>query len=76
MKSKIDEYLDNLRDNLLYEMGKDELTNVEMSKKCGISERKLEEIIYRTPKGINFSTLVKISENLDIPIQKLLEKKI
>lgn len=51
---------------LLYEMGKDELTIEEMSKKCGISKRKLCEIIYIEEKGLNLETFLTICENIGI----------
>lgn len=56
-------------------MGKDELTNEEMAKKCGISKRKLEEIIYRENKGLRIETLVKISDNLAISLPDLIMKE-
>lgn len=57
--------INKLADILLYEMGKDELTNTEMAKKCGISKRKLEEIIYKENKGLRIETLVMICRSLD-----------
>lgn len=71
----MEEYMNTLKENLNYIMGYDELTYKEMAKRCGISERKLQEIIYREKKGINFSTLCKIAKNLNIPISKLIEQK-
>lgn len=67
-------YLHKLANNLLYIMGKDELTNAQMAKKCGISKRKLEEIIYRENKGLRIETLVKISDNLAISLPDLITK--
>lgn len=57
--------INKLSEILLYEMGKDELTNSQMAKKCGISKRKLEEIIYRENKGLRIETLVTICRNID-----------
>lgn len=64
-----------LSEIILYEMGKDELTNAEMAKKCGISKRKLEEIIYLENKGLYVETLMTICENLEIDYVKLFESK-
>ena len=69
----MDEYMKSLRDKLLYIIGAEDYTYREMAVQCGISERKLEEIINRrTPKGLHFSTLVRMSEYLDIPISELI----
>lgn len=57
-------------------MGADELTNSQMAKKCGISTRKLEEIIYRENKGLRLETLVKISDNLAISLPDLIMKEL
>lgn len=67
-------YLLILANNLLYIMGKDELTVSQMAKKCGISKSKLEEIIYRENKGLRIETLVKISDNLAISLPDLITK--
>lgn len=64
--------LDNLRDNLLYIMGAEDYNIQEMSERCGISKRKLCEIINKESKGLNFSTLEKISNSLKIPISDLI----
>lgn len=66
------DYLDKLRDKLLDIMGAADYTMKEMSQKCNISERKLSEIINREPKGLCFSTLVRISDSLCIPISDLI----
>lgn len=57
-------------------MGADELTNSQMAKKCGISTRKLEEIIYRENKGLRLETFIKISDNLAISLPDLIMKEL
>lgn len=69
----MEEYMKAIRDKLLYIMGAEEYTNAEMAQKCGISKRKLEEIIYGEKKGIYLETLYRISKNTKISISELLE---
>lgn len=68
----MNQYLDFLRDNLLYIMGSEEYTLREMATRCNISVRKLCEILYREDKGIRLDTLDKISSGIGIPIGKLI----
>lgn len=67
-------YLRILANNLLYIMGKDEITVSQMAKRCGVSKSKIEEIIYKRNKGLRMETLVKISDNLTIPLPDLITK--
>lgn len=62
-----------LSDILLDEMGKDELTISEMAQKCGISKRKLCNIIYREKKGLLVETLLIICERLEIDCAEILK---
>lgn len=62
-----------LSEILLYEMGKDELTNAEMAKRCGISKRKFEEIIYREPKGMLLETFLTICQSLNLNASDVLD---
>lgn len=55
-----------LSDSISYEIGKEELTLNEMSKRCGISQRKLCEIIYQEEKGLNVETLLKVCGEVHI----------
>ena len=64
--NKSEKYIKRLSVIVLYEMGKHELTNAQMAKKCGISLRKLEEIICAEHKGIRFETFITICENAQI----------
>lgn len=70
--NSMEQYMKALRDNLNYIMGMEEYTNAEMAERCGISKRKLEEIIYLEDKGIHFSTLCRISESTGISIAALI----
>lgn len=65
-KQKTKKVVKNLSEMLLYKMGKDELTILEMAKKCGISERKLCEIIHMEEKGLNLETFLNICDNINI----------
>lgn len=56
---------------LLDEMGKEEYTIAEMAKKCGISERKLCDIIYKKDKGLMLETLMDICENAEIKYSEI-----
>lgn len=58
-----------LSDSLSYEIGKEELTLNEMSKRCGISQRKLCEIIYQEEKGLNVETLLKVCGEINIKVE-------
>lgn len=58
--------VEKLSEIILYEMGKDELTNAEMAQKCGISKRKLEEIIYKEDKGLLLETFMNICDGINI----------
>lgn len=68
---KSEKYIKRLADILLSEMGKDELTNAEMAKKCGISKRKFGEIIYGEDKGLRFETFVVICESARIEYNEI-----
>lgn len=63
-----------LSDILLDEMGKEELTISEMAVKCGVSKRKLCNIIYREKKGLMVETLLTICENLNIDCAEILKQ--
>ncbi len=58
-----------LSDSISCEMGKEELTLNEMSKRCGISQRKLCEIIYQEEKGLNVETLLKVCGEVNIKVE-------
>lgn len=58
-----------LSDSISYEIGKEELTLNEMSKRCGISQRKLCEIIYKEEKGLNVETLLKVCGEVNIKVE-------
>lgn len=68
--------IERLSDILLDEMGKDDLTIKEMAAKCGISKRKLCEIIYKEKKGLLVETLLTICDNLDIDCADILKNNI
>lgn len=68
----MEQYMKALRDKLLYIMGAEDYSLREMSVQCGISKRKLCEIIYAEKKGIRLDTLVRISENLGMSVPELL----
>ncbi len=71
--SQTERVVKRLSEILLYEMGKDELTNAEMAERCGISKRKFEEIIYREPKGMLLETFLKICKNAGINVSDALD---
>lgn len=62
-----------LSDILLDEMGREELTIGEMAVRCGISKRKLGEIIYREKKGLLLEILLTICESLKIDCAEILK---
>lgn len=63
-----------LSDIILDEMGRDELTIEEMAERCGISKRKLCDIIYKEKKGLLVETLLTICDNLKIDCAEILKK--
>lgn len=65
-------YMKNLGDYLNNIIGMEEYTIAEMADKCNISKRKLCEIVCREKKGIQFYTLVRISQALGTPISVLI----
>lgn len=68
----MEEYIKTLGENLLDLMGQEKYTLDEMSRKCGISKRKLCQIIYREKKGISLGTLDRISCAIQMPISNLI----
>lgn len=68
---EVENVISNLSEILLYKMGRDELTLNEMAKKCGISKRKLCQIIYKERGGISLEILIRICENADIEYSKI-----
>ncbi|MGN0480364.1 MAG: helix-turn-helix domain-containing protein [Lachnospiraceae bacterium] len=68
---KTKECIMRLSDIINYQMGADELTNAQMAKKCGISKRKMEEILYMENKGLRLDTFVKVCENLKIEYSQI-----
>lgn len=57
-----------LSEIILYEMGKEDLTSREMAKRCGISKRKLDGIIYREDKGLTVGILLKVCKGVGIEL--------
>lgn len=70
---KTERVIERLSDILLGEMGKEELTISEMAVKCGISKRKLCNIIYKEKKGLLVETLLTICENMNIDCVEILK---
>lgn len=63
---EVENIISNLSEILLYKMGQDELTLDEMAKKCGISKRKLCQIVSKEKHGITLETFIKICKNIQI----------
>ena len=68
----LDYYLNNISDNLYRYLVETECTMISLSKKCNLSVKSLEHVIYRNRGGVNFDTLVKISHGIEMPISFLI----
>lgn len=72
---EIEIVISHLSEILLYKMGQDELTLDEMAKKCGISKRKLCQVVNKEKRGITMETFVKICKNIQIDYSEIFDFK-
>lgn len=67
----MEQYLKNLSDNILSEMGRRNWNQEVAAGFCGMCSRELRAIISQK-KDVRLSTLKNIEEGLEIPISKLI----
>lgn len=66
------EHMKAIKDNLLAYAGKKNYPNYRMAMECNISPSEFEQIIYGKKKEIFLSTVIRISNELKIPITVLI----
>lgn len=71
--SRTEKLIEKLSGILLDEMGKEDYTIAEMSEICGISQRKLCNIIYKEKKGMSIEIFLTICENVEFDYYSLIK---
>lgn len=69
----MEECLKNLRESLYVIMNKKNWSLLRLSIECEVSYRTMQAIMNDRDRGISLSTLIKISNGLNIPISSLIE---
>lgn len=67
-----EEYLEVLREQLYSIMRKNDWSIVTLSKKCKVSYREIQNILYRKTKDIRLSTLIHIAQGINKPVSYLI----
>ena len=66
--------MDNIKDEILWFMGEKQLTIFEMAEESGVSEETIKYILYKHPQNCKMSTLMLLSNAMNITIDQLIKK--
>ncbi len=70
--AKTEDLLEPLRNQVYNKMKINDWSLLHLSVLCGISDQTLRDILVRKRNNISFSTIIKISEGIDIPVTDLI----
>jgi hypothetical protein len=66
--------MENIKDEILWFMGEKQLTIFEMAEESGVSEETIKYILYKHPQNCKMSTLMLLSNAMNITIDQLIKK--
>ena len=63
--------MENIKDEILWFMGENQMTIFEMAEASGVSEETIKYILYKHPQNCKMSTLMLLSRAMNISIDQL-----